>query len=113
MDDKTAALQTSEDLSRKIISLAAGEAHTIALTGDGCVYSWGRGIFGRLGTGNESDELVPVRVEFEFPDQAARDRARIVGVAAGAYHSLAVSDDGSVWCWGYNICILYSECYRF
>ncbi|CAA7039770.1 unnamed protein product [Microthlaspi erraticum] len=107
MEDKTSALSISEDLSRKIISLAAGEAHTIALTGDGCVYSWGRGMFGRLGTGKESDELVPVRVEFELPDQATVDRARIVGIAAGAYHSLAVSDDGLVWCWGYNMCILY------
>ncbi|KAL9279160.1 putative regulator of chromosome condensation 1/beta-lactamase-inhibitor protein II [Arabidopsis thaliana] len=107
MEDKSPTLPISEDLSRKIISLAAGEAHTIALTGDGCVYSWGRGMFGRLGTGKESDELVPVRVEFEFPNQAEGERIRIIGVAAGAYHSLAVSDDGSVWCWGYNICILY------
>ncbi|CAB87718.1 putative protein [Arabidopsis thaliana] len=90
MEDKSPTLLISEDLSRKIISLAAGEAHTIALTGDGCVYSWGRGMFGRLGTGKESDELVPVLVE--FPNQAEGDRIRIVGVAAGAYHSLAVSD---------------------
>ncbi|CAN8299292.1 unnamed protein product [Cochlearia groenlandica] len=102
MEEIPPVLPISEDLSRKIVSIAAGEAHTIALTGDGCVYSWGRGMFGRLGNGKESDELVPVRVEFE-------DRARIVGIAAGAYHSLAVSDDGSVWCWGYNICILLSE----
>lgn len=50
-------------------------------------------MFGRLGTGKESDELVPVRVEFEFPNQAEGDRIRIVGIAAGAYHSLAVSGD--------------------
>lgn len=61
------------------------------LVADGCVYSWGRGMFGRLGTGKESDELVPVQVEFQVPDQAEEDRARIIGVAAGAYHSLAVS----------------------
>ncbi|KAF8051523.1 hypothetical protein N665_1712s0006 [Sinapis alba] len=103
MEDKTTPLPISEDLSRKIISIAAGEAHTIALTGDGCVYSWGRGMFGRIGTGRETDELVPARVEFKSP------ATRIVGIAAGAYHSLAVSDDGSVWCWGYNICILLSQ----
>lgn len=33
MDDKTAALPISEDISQKITSLAAGESHTIALTG--------------------------------------------------------------------------------
>ncbi|KAF2596300.1 hypothetical protein F2Q68_00007247 [Brassica cretica] len=89
MEDKTTPLPISEELSRKITSLAAGEAHTIALTGDGCVYSWGRGMFGRIGTGRETDELVPARVEFESPDRSA---ARIVGIAAGAYHSLVVSD---------------------
>ncbi|KAH0895696.1 hypothetical protein HID58_045264 [Brassica napus] len=92
MEDKTTPLPISEDLSRKITSLAAGEAHTIALTGDGCVYSWGRGMFGRIGTGRETDELVPARVEFESPDRSA---ARIVGIAAGAYHSLVVSDVSS------------------
>ncbi|CAN6839070.1 unnamed protein product [Brassica oleracea] len=107
MEDKTTPLPISEDLSRKITSIAAGEAHTIALTGDGCVYSWGRGMFGRIGTGRETDALVPARVGFEFPDRSA---ARIVGIAAGAYHSLAVlADDGSVWSWGYNICILLSQ----
>ncbi|CAH8319801.1 unnamed protein product [Eruca vesicaria subsp. sativa] len=106
MEDKTTPSPISEDLSRKITYLAAGEAHTIALTGDGCVYSWGRGMFGRIGTGGETDELVPARVEFDSSDRTA---ARIVGIASGAYHSLAVSDDGSVWCWGYNICILLSH----
>lgn len=42
-------------------------------------------MFGRIGTGRESDELVPARVEFESP------APRIVGIAAGAYHSLALS----------------------
>ncbi|RAL38009.1 hypothetical protein DM860_000703 [Cuscuta australis] len=77
---------TSGKLSHKIIKIAAGESHTLALTGDGSVYSWGRGMFGRLGTGSESDQTFPVRVEF-FSSAAVR----IVDIAAGAYHSLAVA----------------------
>lgn len=111
----------SGKLSHKLIALAAGEAHTLALTGDGNVYSWGRGTFGRLGTGKEDDELSPVRVEFDTwrksettaattaaaasdddVVQGKSERPRFVGVAAGAYHSLALQDDGSIWCWGYN-----------
>ncbi|KAL5697590.1 hypothetical protein ACHQM5_028716 [Ranunculus cassubicifolius] len=85
--------------SQKIISLAAGEAHTLALTGDGCVYSWGRGTFGRLGTGNEQDELQPVPVQFDIStkiEASSRDideqerKPKFVGIAAGAYHSLAL-----------------------
>lgn len=89
------------NLASKVVAVAAGEAHTLALTGDGYVYSWGRGMFGRLGTGFESDELFPVRVKFKDPKP--EKRLKFVGVAAGAYHSLALADDGSVWCWGYNI----------
>ncbi|KAF8033968.1 hypothetical protein BT93_C0295 [Corymbia citriodora subsp. variegata] len=90
----------SGDPSRKVVAVASGEAHTLALTGDGYVYAWGRGMFGRLGTGSEQDELFPVRVKFDFPQH---ERVKIVGIAAGAYHSLCLADDGSVWCWGYNI----------
>lgn len=52
---------------------------------DGSVYSWGRGMFGRLGTGSEVDQLFPVRVEFGSAP------VKIVAIAAGAYHSLALA----------------------
>lgn len=77
--------------SRKIISIAAGEAHTLALTGDGKVYSWGRGTLGRLGTGSEEDRHFPVRVTFFGPDDEREEKLKIVAVAAGSYHSLALA----------------------
>ena len=97
MEDAAGEFPSSGKLSHKITAVAAGEAHTVALSGDGCVYSWGRGMFGRLGTGSESDELFPVRVKFQ------NSELKFIAVAAGAYHSLALADDGSVWSWGYNI----------
>ncbi|PRQ27534.1 putative regulator of chromosome condensation 1/beta-lactamase-inhibitor protein II [Rosa chinensis] len=103
-DDVSLSPSSGGNLARKVVAVAAGEAHTLALTGDGYVYSWGRGMFGRLGTGSESDELCPVRVKFK-PEKGLK----FVGVAAGAYHSLALADDGSIWCWGYNICILHNR----
>ncbi|XP_031737283.1 ultraviolet-B receptor UVR8 isoform X2 [Cucumis sativus] len=56
-------------------------------------------MFGRLGTGAESDELFPVRVKLG----SGEENLKVVAIAAGSYHSLALTDDGSVWCWGYNI----------
>nr|GLL17080.1 ultraviolet-B receptor UVR8 [Ipomoea trifida]GMC51228.1 ultraviolet-B receptor UVR8 [Ipomoea batatas] len=97
----------SRKLSHKITEIAAGEAHTLVLTADGRVYSWGRGMFGRLGTGSEFDQLFPVRVEFGSAP------VKIVAIAAGAYHSLALADDGSVWGWGYNVCILWRNLFTF
>lgn len=48
-------------------------------------------MFGRLGTGKESDELFPVQVKFDFPGEPERGRLNIVGIAAGAYHSVALA----------------------
>lgn len=60
-------------------------------------------MFGRLGTGSEADELIPTRVKFELDKNGGEnDKVKIVGIAAGSYHSLALADDGSVWSWGYN-----------
>ncbi|XP_057522971.1 ultraviolet-B receptor UVR8 [Amaranthus tricolor] len=89
--------------AHKIIAVAAGEAHTLALSGNGKVYSWGRGTFGRLGNGSESDENLPVSIKLDNGKLSQTEKPHnFIGVAAGAYHSLALSDDGSVWCWGYN-----------
>ncbi|WOK91440.1 ultraviolet-B receptor UVR8 [Canna indica] len=84
-------------MSRKVIAVAVGEAHTLALTADGSVFSWGRGTFGRLGTSKNDDELFPVPIASGDPSGL-----HFVGIASGAYHSLALRDDGSVWSWGYN-----------
>ncbi|XP_068637960.1 ultraviolet-B receptor UVR8-like isoform X1 [Aristolochia californica] len=99
----------SGNISHKIVGIAAGEAHNLVITGDGTLFSWGRGSFGRLGTGKVSDELFPVKVEFDVKKGkvlgASHEgrKPKFVGIAAGAYHSLALADDGSVWSWGYNL----------
>jgi alpha-tubulin suppressor-like RCC1 family protein len=63
------------------------------LAGNGEVYSWGRGTFGRLGTGREADEHVPKAVVPAEAVGGGRQRPKFAAVAAGAYHSLAL--DGS------------------
>ena len=42
--------------------VSCGEAHVIALTKSGEVYTWGCGEFGRLGIGNEDDYATPQKV---------------------------------------------------
>lgn len=68
--------------------------------GDGRVYSWGRGTFGRLGLGSEADQLFPARLDFfeSVTDggTVGDNRLKIVGIAAGAYHSLALAGFCSV-----------------
>lgn len=63
------------------------------------MFSWGRGTFGRLGTGSELDRLFPTKVEFKSGDRS--EKVKIVGVSAGAYHSLALS--GKFYVCPYNL----------
>ena len=39
--------------------IACGDAHVVALTLDGAVYTWGCGEYGRLGLGSEDDHFTP------------------------------------------------------
>lgn len=57
------------------------------------MYVWGRGTFGRLGTGLEKDELFPVRIDFDSANyrSAKGKRLKFVEIAVGAYHSLALT----------------------
>ncbi|RVW17299.1 E3 ubiquitin-protein ligase HERC2 [Vitis vinifera] len=82
----------SGNLRGKIVSVAAGEAHSLVLTGDGRVYSWGRGTFGRLGTGSGADELFPVPIKFDSAEKSDSKGVKFVGIAAGAYHSVALAE---------------------
>ncbi|TKY74545.1 Ultraviolet-B receptor UVR8 [Spatholobus suberectus] len=97
MEDAGKSLN-SGNLSRKVVDVAAGEAHTLLLTGDGSVYCWGKGMFGRLGTGSEKDELFPAQLNFGNPNpnpnpNGTQDTVKIVGIAAGAYHTLALAEE--------------------
>ena len=83
-------------------AISAGGVHTCAVLDDGSVRCWGFGEDGRLGTGNTrtigDDEtpgsIPPVDLG---PGRTAR------AVSAGAGHTCAVLDDGSVRCWGYGV----------
>ena len=73
--------------------MSAGGFHSLALTADGAVWSWGGGRLGKLGHGDEQEQLLPKKVE-AFVGRS------VIAVSAGAYHSLAITADGAVWSWG-------------
>ena len=77
----------------RAVSVSAGAVHSLAITADGAVWSWGSGGSGRLGHGDEQSQPLPRKVE-AFAGQ------RVVAVSAGGFHSLALTADGSVWSWG-------------
>jgi hypothetical protein len=90
-----------------ITAVALGGYHSIALAADGSVYTWGENNNGQLGNDNlPTDSDTPVRVlngmyaGTEFLGDNSNNK--IVSVALGLIHSVALSADGSVYTWGYN-----------
>ena len=78
-----------------IISVASGYYHVLALKGDGTVWAWGLNADGELGDGTAlSVSNRPVQVT---------SLSGVVAIAAGAYHSMALKSDGTVWAWGFNV----------
>ena len=49
--------------ARRIVSVAAGERHCLALSREGEVYSWGDGTDGSLGHADGGERAVPSRIE--------------------------------------------------
>eukprot|EP00026_Physarum_polycephalum_P003299 Phypoly_transcript_03309.p1 GENE.Phypoly_transcript_03309~~Phypoly_transcript_03309.p1 ORF type:complete len:738 (+),score=125.55 Phypoly_transcript_03309:75-2288(+) len=83
-----------------ISHIACGGDHTLALTRDGDVYSWGWGEKGQLGSGGTDDLTTPHKID--FPD-LADSGDKIVSITAGGYAtSFAVTEKGRVYAFGWG-----------
>jgi alpha-tubulin suppressor-like RCC1 family protein len=76
-------------------ALAAGGAHSVALTSIGQVYTWGWNSSGQLGIGSTAESHTPVLVP---------GLSNIIAVSARHNHTVALKSDGTVWAWGKNDC---------
>ncbi|MDH5753047.1 MAG: hypothetical protein OEZ59_11620 [Deltaproteobacteria bacterium] len=78
-----------------IIAISSGWDHNLALKNDGTVWVWGRNSEGQLGLG--AKDLVR-----HFTVEQVPGLTGVISIAAGAYHSIALKNDGTAWAWGYN-----------
>jgi alpha-tubulin suppressor-like RCC1 family protein len=77
-----------------VVAVAAGGEHSLAVKRDGSVWAWGRNNYGQLGDGTTASyRSSPVQVA---------ELSNVLAVAAGTYHSLAVTASGDLWAWGLN-----------
>ncbi|XP_043388880.1 RCC1 and BTB domain-containing protein 1 isoform X4 [Caretta caretta] len=77
-----------------VLQITCGYAHTLALTDEGLLYSWGANTYGQLGTGNKSNQLSPAQIMVE--------KERVVEIAAchSSHTSAAKTQGGQVYMWG-------------
>jgi len=83
-----------------IVSVSAGDGHSVALSQDGRVFAWGNNSDGQLGNNNmPNDSPVPVQV---LGVGGTGFLTGVKAVAAGEFFNLALLSDGTVVAWGDN-----------
>jgi alpha-tubulin suppressor-like RCC1 family protein len=98
MTRKPGATTSSEDMRAVQIATsrsATGQAHTLVLTADGEVYTFGTSAGGAMGQGPDVRQSAPLLLRMT-------KSVHIRQIAAGSRHSLLVTDDGAVYTFGEN-----------
>jgi alpha-tubulin suppressor-like RCC1 family protein len=81
-------------LKENTIDIACGRNHSLALTEDGYVFTWGK-----KKSGDDSIEFLDLTPrKLDIPDE------KVIAIACGAGHSLALTEKGHVYSWGINWC---------
>ncbi|XP_019910220.1 RCC1 and BTB domain-containing protein 1 isoform X4 [Esox lucius] len=84
---------------KKVVSLSYGSGpHVLLASEDGELFAWGHNSYSQLGNGTTNQGVAPVLVSANLLNK------RVTEVACGSHHSLALTDAGEVYAWGYNNC---------
>ncbi|XP_029179044.1 uncharacterized protein LOC114946614 isoform X2 [Nylanderia fulva] len=79
-----------------IVDAIAGQYHSVALTADGRVFTWGWGVHGQLGHDSTEERITPSLV-------TALLGVVVRCISAGYAHTLALSVDGIIYAFGSNV----------
>lgn len=73
--------------------ISSGAYHTIAISSDGKLWSWGYNNSGQLGDGTIIDKNAAIQIGTDTD---------WVSIGAGYYHSFGIKSNGTLWAWGHN-----------
>lgn len=88
---------------KRVVAVALGQNHTLAISSEGEIFSWGTSTYGQLGyslprpVSNDEEPVCATPRQIFGPLK----RETIIGVAASAIHSVAYTPT-SLFCWGKN-----------
>jgi hypothetical protein len=85
--------QVLSDLN--INDVKCGSDHTLLLTSSDEVYAWGSNYYGQIGKDGKDWQNTPIKVN-------GFNGERIVMISCGGWHSMALTESGRVYSWGYN-----------
>ncbi|CAB3379992.1 Hypothetical predicted protein [Cloeon dipterum] len=118
--------------TKRVVQVACSSWHTLVLTSDKEVFSFGWNKYGQLGLGHSDDQTVPIKLDFPAAGRVEsyllgeKNEDGILGQSAdveeqniprkvpglegititrifcGYLHALALSNDGKVYSWGWN-----------
>ena len=72
-----------------------GEYHTITLSNDGTLYSFGYNYYGQLGLGHNNHVSIPTPIP---------NLPKITQISCGGYFTVCVDCEGFMWSFGHNNC---------
>lgn len=82
--------------TKVVVEVACGSHHSVVLTNEGEVYAWGQNKSGQIGSGMNTNQGSPRRVNSSIGGKF------IIGIACGQTSTIAVTNNGEVYGWGYN-----------
>lgn len=80
---------------KQIIKICCGQAHTLALSSPGIIYSFGDNSHGQLGLG---DQIKMVNIPEQI-DSSYWNKTQIVNISCGHLVSAAINDNGDLFIW--------------
>ncbi|XP_065221614.1 regulator of chromosome condensation-like isoform X1 [Planococcus citri] len=83
--------------ARTWVSICGGQHHTLALDNRGKTYVLGRKDYGRLGLGEESDDIIK-----EPTIIPSLEKKKVISICCGSSVSFAVTSEGEAYGWGFG-----------
>jgi alpha-tubulin suppressor-like RCC1 family protein len=82
-------------IHENITQIMCGYNHSFVITKCGELYGFGYNYEGEIGCGYDKNQLTPIKIN-------GFNNEKIVSIACGGYHSLVLTDMGSVYSCGFN-----------